>query len=424
MDLIRIGGGKRLSGTVTISGAKNAAVALLPATILSDEPCTIENLPMIDDVLLLEKIMCLMGCDIQAEGSAMHIDVKNMQQCCADFDDVRRMRASYYFLGAGLGKFGKACVVLPGGCEIGARPIDLHIKGFRALGANIEVEYGMLKAEAPNGLQGTDIYLDFASVGATINIMLAATRAKGMTIISNAAKEPHVVDVANFLNCIGASVRGAGTDTIRIQGKDSLGGTSYATIPDQIEAGTYMVAAAATRSDVILRNVIPIHLEATSAKLMEMGVSVTEGDDGHEFFIRVVNDRERLRGVNLRTLPYPGFPTDLQQPIMALLTCCQGTSVIVENVFEDRFKHVPYLQRMGANISVNSRVAVIEGVERLKAAPVSASDLRAGASLIIAGLMAEGETLIKNVKYIDRGYEKVTEKLSALGADISRIKAD
>lgn len=422
MDLIRILGGKSLSGTVTISGAKNAAVALLPATLLSDSPCTIENLPQIDDVFLLEEIMRDMGAVVTLDKGVMQIDNRSIPACCADSEKTRSMRASYYLLGAGLGKFHKSVVALPGGCEIGSRPIDLHIKGLRALGAHIEVEYGLLKAEAPNGLVGTDIYLDFASVGATINIMLAAVRAKGQTIISNAAKEPHVVDVANFLNCMGASVRGAGTDTIRIHGRDSLHGTSYAVIPDQVEAGTYMIAAAATRSDVILRNVIPLHLEAVSAKLIEMGVEVIEGDDGHEFFIRVKNDRERLRSANLRTLPYPGFPTDLQQPMMSLLTCSEGTSVIVENVFEDRFKHVPYLQRMGANISVNGRVAVIEGVNHLCAAPVSASDLRAGASLIIAGLIAHGETLIRNVRYIDRGYELITEKLSALGANISRIQ--
>lgn len=423
LDLIHINGGKPLTGTVTISGAKNAAVALLPATLLSDSPCTIENLPQIDDVFLLENIMRDMGANVTLKNNVMQIDNRNIQSCYASNEKVRSMRASYYLLGAGLGKFSKAVVALPGGCEIGSRPIDLHLKGFRALGATIEMEYGLLKADAPNGLTGTDIYLDFASVGATINIMLAAVRAKGQTIISNAAKEPHVVDVANFLNCMGASVRGAGTDTIRIAGRDSLHGTSYAVIPDQVETGTYMIAAAATRGDVILRNVIPLHLEAVSAKLIEMGVSVTEGDDGQEFFIRVQNNRERLRSVNLRTLPYPGFPTDLQQPMMALLTCCEGTSVIVENVFEDRFKHVPYLQRMGANISVNGRVAVIEGSDFLQAAPVSASDLRAGASLIIAGLMAQGKTSIKNVRFIDRGYELITEKLAMLGADISRTPA-
>lgn len=424
MDLIRIRGGKPLSGTVVISGAKNAAVALLPATLLSDSPCTIENLPQIDDVFLLEEIMRDMGAIVTLDKGVMKIDNSPIPSCCADSEKTRAMRASYYLLGAGLGKFNQSVVALPGGCEIGSRPIDLHLKGLRALGATIEVEYGLLKATAPNGLTGTDIYLDFASVGATINIMLAAVRAKGQTIISNAAKEPHVVDVANFLNCMGASVRGAGTDTIRITGRDTLHGTSYAVIPDQVEAGTYMIAAAATRSDVILRNVIPLHLEAVSAKLIEMGVEVTEGDDGQEFFIRVKNDRERLRSANLRTLPYPGFPTDLQQPMMSLLTCCEGTSVIVENVFEDRFKHVPYLQRMGANISVNGRVAVIEGVDHLQAAPVSSSDLRAGASLIVAGLIARGETLIRNVRYIDRGYELITEKLSALGADIARVSSE
>lgn len=422
MGVIKIKGDRPLNGTVTISGAKNAAVAVLPAALLADSPCVIENLPLIDDVFLLERIMCKMGArvDFQKDG-VMRIDSKDVTECRADFDMVRRMRASYYLLGAMLGKFGQAAVALPGGCEIGARPIDLHIKGFRALGAKIDIENGLLKAGAPNGLTGTDIYLDFASVGATINIMLAAVRASGQTVISNAAKEPHVVDVANFLNCIGASVKGAGTDAIRIQGRQELHGCSYAIIPDQIEAGTYMIAAAATRGDVILRNVIPLHLEAVSAKLMEMGVRVEEGDDGHEFFIRVRNERERPRGANVKTLPYPGFPTDLQQPIMSMLSVCEGASVIVENVFEDRFKHVPYLQRMGANISVNGRVAVVEGTNSLSGSPVSASDLRAGASLVVAGLMAKGETLISNIHFIDRGYEAICEKLSALGADIERL---
>lgn len=423
MDYLCINGGYPLSGTVTISGAKNAAIALLPATLLSDSPCTIENLPQIDDVFLYENILRDIGAVTKADGDKMSIDHSHVHACCADSDKVRSMRASYYLLGAGLGKFHQATVALPGGCEIGSRPMDLHFKGFRALGATIDIEDGLLKANAPQGLTGAEIYLDFASVGATINIMLAAVRAKGQTIIANAAKEPHVVDVANFLNCMGASVRGAGTDMIRIQGRDSLSGTSYAVIPDQVEAGTYMIAAAATGGDVILRNVIPLHLEAVSAKLIEMGVFVTEGDDGNEFFIRVKNDRSRLRSANLRTLPYPGFPTDLQQPMMALLTCCEGTGIVLENIYEDRYKHVPELERMGANISVDGRVAVIEGISALHAANVSASDLRAGAALVIAGLMAEGETVIDNVQFIDRGYEFIVEKLCALGADIRRVSS-
>lgn len=424
MDVFDIIGGKPLHGTVTVSGAKNAALGILPATLLAESPCTIENLPAISDVFLYRDILCELGASIQTNGSTMEIDTTGVTRCKADFDIVRRMRASYYVLGALLGKYGHAEVSLPGGCEIGARPIDLHIKGFRALGAEVWFEQGMLCASAPNGLIGTDIYLDFASVGATINIMLAAARASGQTIIANAAKEPHVVDVANFLNCMGASVRGAGTATIRINGREHLHGTSYAVIPDQIEAGTFMIAAAATKSDVIIRNVIPTHLEAVSAKLMEMGVLVEEGDDGQEFFIRVRNDRARPRAANIKTLPYPGFPTDLQQPIMAVLTRCEGSSVIVENVFEDRFKHVAYLQRMGANISINGRVAVLDGVERLMGAPIAASDLRAGAALMIAGLTAEGQTRLSNVHFIDRGYENVVEKLSGIGADIRRVRLD
>lgn len=424
MEALFIRGGLQLSGTVTISGAKNAAVGILPAALLAESPCIIENLPMIDDVKLFCEIIEQIGVKVKLENGTAELDPRGVEHCRADFPLVRRMRASYYLVGALLGKCGNAEVALPGGCEIGQRPIDLHIKGFRALGADITIEHGILKANAPNGLIGNEIYLDYASVGATINIMLAAVRAKGQTIISNAAKEPHVVDVANFLNCLGASVRGAGTDTIRILGKEYMHGTSYAIIPDQVEAGTYMIAAAATCSDIVIRNVIPLHLEAVSAKLMEMGVIVEEGDDGREFFIRVCNDRERPRPVNVKTLPYPGFPTDLQQPLMSMLTRCEGTSVVVENVFEDRFKHVTYLQRMGANISINGRVAVIDGVKSLSGSPVSASDLRAGAALIVAGLIAKSETTITNVHYIDRGYEDIVGKLRAMGADIQRIDVD
>jgi UDP-N-acetylglucosamine 1-carboxyvinyltransferase len=417
----RIVGGTPLKGTVTISGAKNAAVGILPAALLADGPCIVENLPQIDDVRLMAEIFKKMGVSVSQCGSSMTIDSSEVRCCKADFELSTRMRASYYLLGALLGKYGEAQIALPGGCVIGQRPIDLHIKGMNALGAQTKIEGGVLKAWAPGGLRGADIYLDFASVGATINIMLAAVRAEGMTVISNAAKEPHVVDVANFLNCMGASVKGAGTDTIRIKGKGILRGCTYAVIPDQIEAGTFMIAAAATGGDVVIRNVIPTHLEAISAKLMEMGVNVIEGDDGRELFLRISNSRGRPRGVNVKTLPYPGFPTDLQQPIMAMLTRCEGTSVIVENVFEDRFKHVPYLQRMGADININGRVAVIDGVEKLSGAPVEASDLRAGASLVIAALMAEGESIIGGVEFIDRGYEDLEGKLRALGADITRI---
>ena len=418
---LQIQGGKRLEGTVTISGAKNAAAAILPAALISDETCVIENLPHIADVELQADIFHSMGVDAAFENGRMTIDPTKLNTLKADFESVRQMRASYYLVGALLGKYGEAEAALPGGCEIGARPIDLHIKGFTALGADVRVEHGILKATAPNGLTGCEIFLDFASVGATINIMLAAVRAEGMTIIHNAAREPHVVDTANFLNCIGASVKGAGTATVRISGRSSMHETTYAVIPDQIETGTYMIAAAATHGDVTLRNVIPQHLEAVSAKLMEMGVSVAEGDDGREFFLNVRSDREHLRGANIKTLPYPGFPTDLQQPLTALLTTCESNSIVTENLFEDRFKHIPCLLRMGADISVAGRVAVIQSVNKLTGASVSASDLRAGAALVIAGLMADGETTIDCVDYIDRGYEHIESKLAALGADIRRV---
>ena len=409
-------------GTVTVSGAKNAAVAILPAALMTPDVSTIENLPAIEDVHLLRAIFERMGAKVSFDGEQMQIDAAELDPR-ADFELVRGMRASYYLLGAMLGRFGRAEVALPGGCDIGLRPIDLHIKGMEALGAEVTLDEstGILRAEAPDGLRGTDIYLDFASVGATINIMLAAVCAEGHTLIANAAKEPHVVDVANFLNCMGASVRGAGTDVIRVSGRRSLHGCSYAIIPDQIEAGTYMIAAAATGGDVIVRNVIPTHLEAVTAKLMEMGISVTEGDNGREFFMRVRSERQRPRAVNVKTLTYPGFPTDLQQPIMALLSRNRDVCRVTETIFEDRFKHVPELCRMGADISLSGRVATVRGVEKLTGCDVTATDLRAGAALVVAGLMAEGVTTIDSIEYIDRGYERIEEKLAALGADIRRI---
>ena len=422
MQKLRICGGKPLLGTVSVSGAKNAAVGVLPAALMATGESVIENLPNIEDVRLFADIFRKMGAEVEMNGSSMRLSGEGMRNPRADFELVSRMRASYYLLGSMLGKFGRAEVALPGGCFIGVRPIDLHIKGMEALGADLRIERGILKAEAPNGLRGADIYLDTVSVGATINIMLAAVWANGQTVIANAAKEPHVVDVANFLNCIGASVKGAGTDVIRINGGRPLKGCSYAIIPDQIEAGTYMIAAAAAGGEVTVRNVIPTHLEAVTAKLMEMGYSVTEGDDGREFYIEVRSDGQRPRGVNVRTLPYPGFPTDLQQPIMALLTRNRDASQVYETIYEDRFKHVPYLCRMGAEISVSGRVATVYGVEKLYGCPVTASDLRAGASLIVAGLMADGITTIDSVDYIDRGYEDVEHKLRGLGADVERIE--
>lgn len=406
-------------GTVSVSGAKNAAVAILPATILCEDTCSIDNLPNIDDVRLLAYLLGHMGAETKLNTTAITIDAKGIGTHVINSNAVKLMRASYYFIGALLGRFGKAEVSLPGGCAIGLRPIDQHIKGMEALGAEVKTEYGMLKASAPNGLVGTDIYLDVVSVGATINIMLAAVRARGRTTIVNAAKEPHVVDVANFLNCMGAKVKGAGTDIVRITGVEQLHGCSYSIIPDQIETGTLMIAAAATRGDITIQNVIPTHMEALSAKLMEMGVTVEEGDDT----LRVLCAR-RPKHVNIKTLPYPGFPTDLQQPATVLLSTAEGASIIVENIFESRFKHINEIRRMGANVEIDGRVCVVEGVERLTGAPVRATDLRAGAALIVAGLMADGETEITGVQYIDRGYDHIENKLKTIGADIHREKVE
>lgn len=421
MAYYRINGGKRLEGAVTISGAKNAALAIIPAVILSGESCLLENLPEIEDVRIVEEILTSMGAAIsRTPDGSMRIDPSGINTFSVTGEMVSSMRASYYLLGALLGRYKKAEIALPGGCAIGQRPIDQHIKGMRALGADIVIQGGSVKARADK-LKGAEIYLDVVSVGATINIMLAAVAAEGQTIIANAAKEPHVVDVANFLNMMGANVKGAGTDVIRIQGGRRLHGCTYAVIPDQIEAGTFMIAAAATRGDVIINNVIPTHLEAISAKLMECGVTVTEGDDGRDFFIRVSADK-RPRAVNIKTLPYPGFPTDLQQPMMALLATAEGNSFIMENIFENRFNHVPELAKMGASISISSRTATVEGVEKLYGAPLCASDLRAGAALVIAALAAEGESTISQIHFIDRGYEFLEQKLRALGADITRIE--
>lgn len=418
VEKLVIRGGKRLTGTVQVSGAKNAAVAMLPAVLLADDACVIENLPRIADVKILKTILEKLGATCEwLPGGEMRIDPRGVNDYRANDPLVTRMRASYYLLGAMLGRFGRGEVALPGGCAIGQRPVDQHIKGLEAIGATVVTEHGVMKASAPNGLTGGEVYLDVVSVGATVNIMLAAVKAKGNTTIVNAAKEPHVVDLANFLNCMGASIKGAGTDVIRIRGRERLRGCSYAIIPDQIETGTWMVAAAATQGDVTIQNVIPTHMDAVTAKLMEMGVNVEEGDD----YIRV-RANGRPRPVNIKTLPYPGFPTDLQQPFTALLCTAKGTSVIIENIFEERFNHIYEIRRMGAKVSIDNRVAVVEGVEKLTGAPVTASDLRAGAALVIAGLMAEGETSIKNVKFIDRGYDHIEDKLLLLGADLKRIE--
>ncbi len=412
-----IKGGKPLQGTISVSGAKNAAVAILPATILCEGKFEIDNLPNIDDVRLLDHLLRWMGASTSLEKTKISIDTSGISKHVIDNNAVKMMRASYYFMGALLGRFGKAEVALPGGCAIGLRPIDQHIKGMEALGAVVKTEYGMLKATAPNGLVGTDIYLDVVSVGATINVMLAAVMAKGKTTIVNAAKEPHVVDVANFLNCMGAKVKGAGTDIVRITGVEKLHGCNYSIIPDQIETGTLMIAAAATRGDLTITNVIPTHMEALTAKLIEMGITVEEGDDT----LRVSCTR-KPKHVNIKTLPYPGFPTDLQQPATVLLSTAEGASIIVESIFESRFKHINEIRRMGANVSIDGRVCVVEGVERLTGAPVRATDLRAGAALIVAGLMADGQTEISGVQYIDRGYDHIEGKLRSVGADIHREK--
>lgn len=417
MDKLIIEGGKRLFGKVFIGGAKNAALGILPAAILADEGiCEIDNLPEIEDINCYESILTSLGAEV-AKDREGHIKVNStgVKSHLAHSDEVRKMRASYYLLGALLAKFGKAEVVFPGGCSIGVRPIDQHIKGFEALGAKVTVEHGVIKAYSETGLKGANIYLDVVSVGATINIMLAASKAEGVTVIENAAKEPHIVDVANFLNSMGANIKGAGTDIIKITGVKHFKGCYYSVIPDQIEAGTYMMAAAATMGDVTVANVIPKHLESISAKLIEMGIGVEEGEDS----VRVFNT-SRSKGVNVKTLPYPGFPTDLQQPMTTLLSIAEGRSIMNESIYEARFKHLDELKRMGANVKVEGRIAIIEGIDRLSAAEVMATDLRAGAAMVIAGLVADGITTVTNIGHIDRGYEKIEEKLRGLGAVIRR----
>ncbi|HZJ83688.1 MAG TPA: UDP-N-acetylglucosamine 1-carboxyvinyltransferase [Clostridia bacterium] len=416
MEKLRIYGGRKLKGRVKVSGAKNAAVAVIPAALLADDTCVIDNLPYIDDVTVLADILEELGAWVQLEPNGrISINSDGMTEYRAHYDMVRRMRASYYLLGVLLTKFGKAEVSFPGGCAIGARPFDQHIKGFEALGAKVEIEHGVIKVYGDR-LVGNEIYLDVVSVGATINIMLAAVKAEGITTIVNSAKEPHVVDVANFLNTMGAKIKGAGTDTIKIKGVDKLSGCEYTIIPDQIEAGTYMIAAAATGGDVTVVDVIPKHMEAVSAKLLEMGMEVIEGDDE----IRV-NAKQRPRKANIKTQPYPGFPTDLQQPMTALLSIAEGVSIVTENVWEARYKHMDEIIRMGADAKIEDRVAIIQGVETLSGAPVAATDLRAGAALVIAGLIADGMTEITNVDFIDRGYEGIEYKLIGLGADIERV---
>ena len=417
LDKYVIKGGNRLTGEVTISGAKNAAVAIIPAVILSEAPCRIENIPDISDVKTLTNILQEMGGKVEyLDRHTIIVDPRSIDTDTVSAESARRIRASYYFIGALLGRCRNAVVPLPGGCNFGVRPIDQHLKGFAALGCDYSLDNGMIAVSAKNDLHGANIYLDVVTVGATMNIMLAAVKARGLTIIENAAREPHIVDLANFLNTMGADIRGAGTDTIKIHGVQKLRGCTYSIIPDQIEAGTYMVAAAATGGDVTVKNVTPKHLESISAKLEEMGVTVEEGDDS----VRVVCDKP-LRKCNVKTMPHPGFPTDMQPQIVALLSIAQGTSMVNESVWEGgRFKYVGELRRMGAQITVDGKVAIVEGVDHLKGAPVRALDLRAGAAMVIAGLVAEGTTQVEDVVYIERGYENIVDKLVDLGADIYR----
>ncbi|OOB78130.1 MAG: UDP-N-acetylglucosamine 1-carboxyvinyltransferase [Epulopiscium sp. Nuni2H_MBin003] len=416
MSKLCIRGGERLNGDVIINGAKNAAVAILPATILVDGISVIENLPNINDVSILNETMCSLGAVTKfIDTHTLEVDASTVYNHNALDECVSKMRASYYLLGALLGRFKYAEVAMPGGCDFGGRPIDQHIKGFKALGADVEVIDNVIKVSAKR-LIGTRIYLDVVSVGATINIMLAAVLAEGTTVIENSAKEPHIVDVANYLNMMGAEIKGAGTDVIRIKGVEKLHGGKYTIVPDQIEAGTFMIAAAITGGDVCVKNIIPEHMDSLSSKFREMGIEVIEGDD----YLRVIAPIN-FKATTVKTLPYPGFPTDLQPQMAVLLTVANGVSTMIEGVFENRFQYIEELKPTGAKIHIEGNRAIIEGVESLKSSHLIATDLRAGAAMIIAGLRATGgETVIHNVKYIDRGYETVETKLSALGANIYR----
>ncbi len=415
-----IRGGRRLFGEVTVSGAKNAAVAIIPAALLVDGVCRIENIPQISDVTLFFSILEELGAKVRVlNRHAIEIDCHAIHSTRPSYDLARRIRASYYLLGALLGRFGQATVAMPGGCNFGVRPIDQHIKGFTTMGAEVSVEGGFIHTAAKNGrLTGAPVYLDVVSVGATMNIMMAAALADGVTTIENAAKEPHIVDLANFLNSMGADIKGAGTDSIKIRGVERLTGGSYCIIPDQIEAGTYMAAVAATGGELLLKNVIPKHMDCISAKLMEMGVTVEEEDD-----TLLVRRTGPLLKANVKTLPYPGFPTDMQPQITAVLALAEGTSLVTEGVYgANRFKYVDELKRLGAHIQVDGKVAVVEGVHQLVGAPIQACDLRAGAALVIAGLAAQGTTELSHIQYIERGYEDLVGKLRAVGADISLVE--
>ena len=412
-------GGSPLVGEVAVGGAKNAALGILAAAIMTDEDVYIDNLPDVKDInVMLEAIKAIGASVDRLDRHSVKINASSVKDVLVDDEFIRRIRASYYFIGALLGKYKSAEVALPGGCNIGSRPIDLHLKGFKALGAEIEIESGRVKAHAID-LVASDIYLDTVSVGATINIMMAASLAEGKTVIENAAKEPHIVDVANFLNSMGADIKGAGTDVIRIKGVKALHGSRYSIIPDQIEAGTFMCAAAITKGDITVKNVIPKHMEAISAKLMEMGCEVVEFDDA----IRVIA-KNNQKSTNIKTLPYPGFPTDMQPQITTALALASGSSLVVESIFENRFKYVDELARMGTNIKVEGNTAMVIGVSKLRGAALKAPDLRAGAALVLAGLAAEGQTTVDDIKYIKRGYEDFEGKLASLGADIKEVDSE
>ena len=419
MEQYIIKGGNPLVGEVEIGGAKNAALGILAAAIMTDETMTIENLPDVNDInVLLEAIEGIGASVDRVDRHTVKINGSGVRDFSIEYDYIKKIRASYYLLGALLGKYKKAAVALPGGCNIGSRPIDMHLKGFRALGAYVDIEHGKISAEAEH-LVGTHLFFDVVSVGATINVMMAAAMAEGVTVLENVAKEPHVVDVANMLNKMGAKIRGAGTDVIRITGVDKLHGTTYSIIPDQIEAGTFMFAAAMTRGDVTVCNVIPKHLEATTAKLRDIGCEVEEFDDA----VRVVS-KGSLKSTHVKTLPYPGYPTDMQPQIGVTLAICKGTSTITESIFENRFKYLAELARMGAVVKTEGNTAIIEGVDHLQGARVNALDLRAGASLVIAGLSAEGITIVDDIVYILRGYEAFDEKLRGLGAVIEKVSTE
>lgn len=417
MEKLVIHGGNPLKGEVEISGAKNAIVAIIPATVLAQSKCVIENVPAISDVgHLFEIIRYLGGTVNRINKTTYEIDTTNITDPVVPYELTKKTRASYYFLGSLLGRFSKASVAMPGGCNFGVRPIDQHIKGFEAMGAEVSIDSGMINAQAKE-MEASHIYFDVVSVGATVNAMLAAVKTKGITVMENVAKEPHIVDLANFLNSMGADVRGAGTDVIKIHGVDIMHSTNYTIIPDQIEAGTYMAIAAATGADVLIKNVIPKHLEAITDKIVAAGALVKEYDDS----IRVSRGTYPLKKINIKTMPHPGFPTDMQPQMVAMLSCAEGASIVTEGVWDNRFKYVDELIKMGASIQVDGKVAVVQGVKNLTGAPVRAMDLRAGAALVIAGLMAHGETVIEDIHHIVRGYDDIVNKLTNLGADIKKI---